>query len=314
MIKELSIDETREILEYYLVNKNIKKTAKHFKHADRLIRRILITNNISFEEVHKKSFSDEEVIKFYLQPASLRETAKYFKTNTHMIMKVLRANNISAHNQEIRVQLAQKHKEETFLTKYGVSNPSYLPEVVEKRTNTCLKHFGTTCALKNEIVKEKIKQTCKEKYGVENPSQSQEIKDKKYATQKANNSFNFSKPEIILYKSLCEKFGQENVLKQYKEERYPFNCDFYVKSKDLFIELNMFFSHGTHAFNENNPEDIKLLNIWKEKSKNSPMYKDAIDVWTTRDPLKIKTAIENKLNYIALYTWEDINNFLKEAN
>ena len=314
MIKELSIEETQEILEYYLVNKNIKKTAKHFKHADRLIRRILITNNISLEEVHKRPFSDEEVIKFYLQPASLRETAKYFKTNTHMIMKVLRTNNISAHDQEIRVQLAQKHKEETFLTKYGVSNPSYISEVIKKRTNTCLEHFGTTCALKSEIVKEKIKQTCKEKYGVENPSQSQEIKDKKYATQKANNSFKFSKPEIILYKSLCEKFGHENVLKQYKEARYPFYCDFYIKSKDLFIELNMFFSHGTHAFSENNPEDLKILNTWKEKAKVSPMYLDAIDVWTRRDPLKLKTAKENNLNYITLYTWEDMNNFLKEAN
>ena len=314
MIKKLSIEETQEILEYYLVNKNIKKTAKYFKHAVRLIRHILVTNNISIEEIHKRPFSDKELIDFYLKPSSIRETAKYFKISTQLVTKILRINNISEHSKKIKYALAQKHKEQTFLAKYGVTNPSYLPEVIEKRTNTCLKHFGTTCALKSEIVKEKIKQTCKEKYGVENPSQSQEIKAKKYATQKTNNSFNLSKPDITLYESLCKKFGQENVLKQYKEKRYPFNCDFYVKSKDLFIELNMFFSHGTHAFNENNSEDIKLLNIWKEKSKNSPMYKDAIEVWTIRDPLKLKTAKENNLNYITLYTWEDINNFLKEAN
>lgn len=74
-------------------------------------------------------------------------------------------------------------------------------------------------------------------------------------------------------------FDKDDIIYQYSDkERYPFNCDFYVKSKDLFIEVNYFWTHGTEPFNENNPEHIKKLNEWKEKAKTSKFYNQAIYV------------------------------------
>jgi hypothetical protein len=34
-----------------------------------------------------------------------------------------------------------------------------------------------------------------------------------------------------------------------------------------------------------------------------------IDVWTRRDPIKMKTAKDNNLNYICLYNKQQIHNF-----
>lgn len=124
-------------------------------------------------------------------------------------------------------------------------------------------------------------------------------KEKRYETMKRNNSFNKSQPEEDMYKQLCEQYGEDNVVRQYKEERYPFDCDFYIPSEDLFIELNLHPCHGEHPFDPNNEEDIKLLESLKEKDDN--WSRMVIDVWTNRDVLKQKIAKENNLNYVTIY-------------
>lgn len=132
-----------------------------------------------------------------------------------------------------------------------------------------------------------------------------------YATKKKNNSFNISKPEDRTYEKLINKFKKEDVIRQYRDEnRYPFNCDFYIKSMDLFIECNFLWTHGHHPFDESSIEDIKTLEEWKNKSADSKYYQLAIEVWTKRDVLKRQTMIDNKLNYFVAYKEDDINDFL----
>lgn len=137
----------------------------------------------------------------------------------------------------------------------------------------------------------------KDKKGVQHWVEGQ--KEKRYETLKRNNSFNKSQPEEDMYKQLCEQYGEDNVVRQYKEERYPFDCDFYIPSEDLFIELNLHPSHGEHPFDPNNEEDVKLLESLKEKDDN--WSKMIIDVWTNRDVVKQKIAKENNLNYVTIY-------------
>ena len=47
---------------------------------------------------------------------------------------------------------------------------------------------------------------------------------------------------------MIEIYGADDVKTEYKEERYPYHCDVYIPSKDLFIELNLFFTHGGHPY------------------------------------------------------------------
>ena len=50
-------------------------------------------------------------------------------------------------------------------------------------------------------------------------------------------------------------FEKDDIIRQYYDkDRYPFNCDFYIKSKDLFIEYQGHPSHGYCPFNRNNRE------------------------------------------------------------
>lgn len=96
---------------------------------------------------------------------------------------------------------------------------------------------------------------------------------------------------------MCEIFGCDNVIYQYRDElRYPFNCDFYVKNLDYFIELQGYWTHGKFPFKKDDPKCIEKLDKWKKKGFN-----DAIHNWTIRDVLKRNTAIANKLTYIEIF-------------
>lgn len=133
---------------------------------------------------------------------------------------------------------------------------------------------------------------------------SRETKYKKVNTMHKNNSFKIcdTKAEKEVYEKLLTHFSKGDIIPQYfDKERYPFKCDFYIKSADLFIEVNGNWTHGPHPFNKNNEEDIKTLNEWTEKSKTSKYYKNAVYVWTDLDVRKLNTAKENKLNFIAIY-------------
>ena len=100
----------------------------------------------------------------------------------------------------------------------------------------------------------------------------------------------------------------DNVIRQYEDDRYKredgykFKCDFYIKSDDLFIEVNYWQGHGPHPFDKDNEDDLKLLVNWEDK-RNSGLtqYDSMIKAWTIIDPMKLNIAKKNHLNYLMLY-------------
>ncbi|MBO5004253.1 MAG: hypothetical protein J6D03_03185, partial [Clostridia bacterium] len=106
--------------------------------------------------------------------------------------------------------LANKHRIQTNLTKYGVKYVVCLESLREKR-------------------------------------KSYESKLKEYNTKKINGTFNTSSWEDKSYVMLKEVYP--DVLRQYRDNiRYPWCCDFYIPSKDLFIECNYGWTHGGHPY------------------------------------------------------------------
>lgn len=169
----------------------------------------------------------------------------------------------------------------------------------------------------------KAKQTNLKKYGAEHHTKTQKYKDlfkdkewvskiveHRYKTERKNNSFGTSKPEDECYNSLLNKFKQEDIIRQYKSKLYPFKCDFYIKSLDLYIECHFYWTHCNEPFNVNNKYHKKLLEDMK--NKNSTFYKNAIINWTIRDPLKLKTFQDNKLNYKIFYKKEEFNKWFEK--
>lgn len=96
------------------------------------------------------------------------------------------------------------------------------------------------------------------RYGVENPMKKKEFADTNWENKKKNGTCNSSRPEEQMYKDLVQVFGKKMVKRNYnKDARYPFYCDFYIVSHDIFIELNATWFHGKHFFDANNTADVQ---------------------------------------------------------
>ena len=222
----------------------------------------------------------------------------------------------------------RKKQEQTSLLHFGVKFPNQSKEIINKRIETNLHRYGCVCTLTNiDIMKksyntklerygngdyvnvEKTKKTKLERYGDENYNNSvkisesllsKDVQQKMYTTRKKNKSFNTSKIE----KDIETYLNNNNIkyIRQYKSDLYPFNCDFYLFDYDLYIEIQGTWTHGKHPFDQYNVDDLKTLNIWKEKSKKSNYYKTAIKVWTQSDVDKREVARKNNLNYLEIYS------------
>ena len=216
-------------------------------------------------------------------------------------------------SEEIKEKIKQ-----TNLERYGAEYATQSEEVKEKTKETNLEKYGVECSFQSEEVKEKIKQTTLERYGVSCILQRDDIKEKlysketlekRYNTKKKNNTFPISKMEKELEIELRKIFPDLET--QYKSEVYPFSCDFYIPSLDLYIEYNGTWMHGNKFFDKDNEEDIEKLNQWIEKSKNSTYYRSAVNIWTNRDILRLETAIKNDLNYIAWFNKEQAYDWIE---
>ena len=196
----------------------------------------------------------------------------------------------------------------TLIEKYGVANPAKPNIIKAKIQQTNLEKYGSISPLLNKDIRQKTIITQFNKYGslyVQSDKfkymiqDNKEINNKKYNTRKRNHTFNTSKIEQQ-FKEYLEQNYPNDFEYQYRTELYPFTCDFYIKSLDLYIEINGSWTHGGHPFDENNQEDIDKLNLWKEK--NTKYYQNAINTWTKLDIKKRNTVKENNLNYLEIFS------------
>ena len=238
---------------------------------------------------------------------------------------------------QIPEKIEKTHK--ACLEKYGVDSVFKVQKFRNQSLDTCIKKYASNEDDINSIVnigqlkyvKDKIKNTCLEKYGVENPMQTQyyknlissilssnEIQEKIYNTKLLNNSFNISYQEDVCFDLLKEKYS--DCIRQYKSELYPFNCDFYIPSLDLYIEYNGSHYHHYHPFDINDDNDINELNRLKEKANNSNAHKNGkksqydniIYTWTILDSKKRNIAQQNNLNYIEFWNINEVKEWINK--
>lgn len=199
-----------------------------------------------------------------------------------------------------RAKLARQ----TNLERYGVDHPSQLAEV-RARKSMILRRTGKQRAAK-------ARQTSLARYGVisalqlpvNREMQSKRMLDPEHqkrinAAKRLNKSFNTSKPEDALHTLLVEHFGPGDVLTQYRDDRYPYRCDFYVPPRDLFVELNGIWTHGNHWFDESSESDAGVVERWR--AKGTKFYEVAIEQWCRRDVSKRSAARESELNYVVFW-------------
>jgi hypothetical protein len=145
--------------------------------------------------------------------------------------------------------------------------------------------------------------------------QKQQIQAKIYESKKRNGTFGKSKAELEILTQLKQKFGQ--VEYQYKDNRYPYSCDFYIPEKDLFIEYQGNWMHGGKPFDDSSDDDLRRVSDWERRSeqinfKGQPKnaYLAAINTWYFRDVIKRQTALKNNINYKEFFTKQEFDKWL----
>ena len=324
----LSTDLLEKFNHYYFeLNYTQEQTRKalnlsfhHFAQLKELSGKNKVKPRIFLKDILSK-YTKEEIIT-YFDKHSFNDTVKKFNMTADTLYILLRQENIHHSSQQKlnfrKDTCKQLYGVEHIFQRIDIRKKCEAPETIMKMHQTQIKNnlkkFGVKYITQREDVKQKIKETNLKKYGggswacsndgrkrMSQIHLSKELQDKTNRTKKLNHSFNSSSIEKQCKEKLIYMFGEKEVEYQYKDVRYPFVCDFYIRSKDLFIELNIHWTHGDHPFDENNPKDIENINRWKSKAETSEFYKQAIRTWTIRDVNKIKKLKENNLNYIIIY-------------
>lgn len=216
------------------------------------------------------------------------------------------------------VSCGQKHietklkKEKTNIAKYGKSTPLITKEnlknshsklAMAKKKQTMLFKYGYVSTFCNKDTQNKCKNTLLCKYGVDNPGRIGNNKKHNYKF-KVRSSL-----EELLANALIE--NNIDFIYNYKCNEYPYLCDFYLPNKNIFVEIHGFWTHGGHWFDKNNINDINILLDWIKKSNKSDFIKSAIYCWTIYDLEKRNCAKLNYLNYVVLWTKQDILDWVK---
>lgn len=206
---------------------------------------------------------------------------------------------------------------ETLIDRYGVEHPNQNVDICNRMlqsiVSTNLERFGVANPMQNpEIAKKSAlnrQLSMKEKYGFGNSVEIESIRNSIFESRRKNGTLNTSKPEQILRQLLIDIFGESDVIcNKIIDNRYPFHVDFYIKSRDLFIELNGDRCHNDHWFNPNDERDIQILNSWIENMNRlesstgkKSRYRKYIKTWTDTDCRKREFAMKNGLNYLVFW-------------
>lgn len=261
---------------------------------------------------------DKEKIQKYNWEHTSQETKEYFNL-TWSEYRYLK----NKYKLKINPSVSEQKRKRTKLAKYG--DPTYNNTAKNKQTrlekygdenyNNSKKQVATSRAkwgdnynnrtqmresfkrhtdIQRKIIENKRRKTKLERYG----SATYNNTKKNIQTRKICPS----RPEEELYSELVKQYGEHNVKRQhYDKERYPYHCDFYVPSEDLFIELNAHWTHGPAPFDSNNEKHLELKDFWTSKITESNYYKNAVYVWTELDVRKLNILRENKLNFKLIY-------------
>ena len=236
-----------------------------------------------------------------------REYAKMFKT-------LLGGTQYRKISEETRVQ---KMCETSVTVNGGVGLAN--KQVLAKAKSTNIERYGVENVMQNDEIKERLAVANIAIYGGKSPFSSNEIQAKAINSKLAKmrselevflkdeiigeSVFSQSPAEKIVFCELVSRFGKADVYHQYGihpyDARYPFSCDFYIKSLDLFIEINLHYSHGGHWFDCGSQDDLNRKNqLLNSDSRNSRI---SVDTWCNKDVIKRNTAKASGIKYLVFW-------------
>jgi len=244
-------------------------------------------------------------IKNKIQSENLKKYGFITPAKNKDVINKIKSTNLERYGVEFPLQSRRIHEK---TIESGLSKGSYLIGS-QKTQETCLKKYGKrnngdkisksllARNLSDKIASVKAREITKlSRYG--NKNYNNHEKAIKTKIKNHTNGASVSKFETKMIEYLRQTYPDYSIFTQYKEDRYPFDCDCYVKDLDLFIEFQGSYYHNKRPF-EGTEEDL----IEYEKLSNSGIQKSRIaNVWRYKDTEKRKVAKDNNLNFLEY--WE----------
>ena len=328
-LEKYGVEHTSQLKD--VTDKRTKSRADHVNKIQQHVRESLYKKYGAYDVMHiphiLQKIKDTNLkkfgVEFPLQQLKKENSEIYQKISQTCINKF--GVDSPLKNKEVREKIKQ-----TNIQKYGVDNLFKNDIIKEKIKQTNIQKYGVDYLFKSNIIKEKIKQTNIQKYGVDNPLKNKEIREKikqtniqKYGvdnplknkeiwkkSQDNRQISSKSKLENNFLNYLKLKYESDDIITQYKSKEYPYYCDFYIKSINLYIEIQGHWTHNDHPFDINNLNDQLIMNKWRTKSLSDKYYKNALNTWTIKDVEKRNTAIQNNLNYLEIFGKTDLNKYI----
>lgn len=217
----------------------------------------------------------------------------------------------------------KRHSEENkqkMLEKYGVEFSVQRSDVIEKRKQTLKKEYGTTNLYEVPEIREKIKSTVLKNTGYDSYFKVPDVRIKAYGELLNNSKTGTSKMEDNLCNYLAE-LGVDDVIQQYYSDEYPYPCDFYLPSLNMYIEYQGSQYHNGKSY-LGTKDDIAELNSLIEKdkeycSKNNlkiSQYANIAKKWSDIDCRKREYAKEHNLKFLEVYSCNSKEDLLFQIN
>ena len=288
--------------------------------------------NTYAQQCRIKTFNEKYNVNNSYQLESVKEKCKQKHIENYGVENVSqsqiikqRKRNTCLNNYNVSCGFLTENCKNAIIEKYGVDNVAKNDEIKNKMQATCLAKYGVKNPGQADEIKEKIKQTCLKRYGVTTVLKTQklikashtpEAIEKCFQTQKQNKTINKSKEEDKAYEKLINVFGEDDIIRYHKTEKYPFFCDFYIKSLDLWIECQFAMYHNGRPYigDENDLKDIEklkeLANNRRKITHKRTRYDATIDIWSIHDVKKRNIAKENNLNWIEFFNMNALDEWL----
>lgn len=195
---------------YYAGSKRGKDASPHtflidggYLTSSTIIRSIIKKNGIVSFKIRKIKLFDKPI------DAYIYETKFLKKVNAKCNPKFYNRHNndhiFSYHDDAYKIKMIEV---------YGVDNPNYSKEIVNRIKQTNIQKLGVPYPMMNNEIKEKSKQSSLKKYGTENAMQSDKIKNKHQHTimkiYGVKNVFQSEEVKEKIQQSLMKKYNVDN--------------------------------------------------------------------------------------------------------
>lgn len=287
--------------------------------------------NSSFNKEETQDKCKETILNKYgvSNPYNILNIKQKCIANTHSVSAIEKRKQTCIEKYGCENVGGSEHSIKIIKEKWNNKNNDDKKEIEEKRKNTCLQKYNKEYYQSTDEFKEHISNvmhdkntlqkrynTLLNKYGIKNFNNQ----NKRISTLIKNGTINSSKTEDQSFILLKQKYS--DTIHQYKDkERYPFTCDFYIPSLDLFIECQYGQFHNFKPY-LNTKEDKKEIELLKQKSerrkqitgKNKSRYDAVIYTWSDLDVRKRNIAKQNNLNYIEFWNINELKEWLNQNN